>query len=119
MESSRNRFDLLLDLSRDRHRRIVLGIFADQQRRLTIADLVKTILRHDREEPLIQVSGEEFKQIRSLLHHSHIPRMEKADFVEYDRETRRIKPTEELLQIAPHVIDLLEIDPDIDTPVEL
>lgn len=119
MEICRNTFDLLIDLCGDRHRRIVLGVFADQKRSLTTADLAKTIAKHERQAPLTQISEEECKQLHALLDQHHIPKLEEAGLVEYDREARRVEPTEQFDRVAPHVTNILEIDPHIDPPVEL
>lgn len=119
MENGRYTFDLLLDLCRDRLCRVVLGVFTDQQRTLTRADLAKTIVKHDCQVPLNQMSEEELTEIHLLLHHNHIPKLEEAGLVEYDRETKRVEPTELLDRAEPHVTGILKLDPDIDPPVEL
>lgn len=119
MEVHRYTFDLLLDLCRDRHCRVVLGAFAAQQRTLTRADLAKTIVKHDCRVPLKQMSEEELKELHLLLHHIHLPKLKEAGLVEYDRKTRRVEPTKLLDQVSSHVTDILEIDPSIDPPIEL
>lgn len=119
MHGSKSTFDLVLDLCRNRHCQIILGIFADQQRTLTRADLVKTIVKYDHQVPLHQMSEAELKEVHILLHHKHIPKMKEAGLVEYNRETTRVEPTEMLDEVVPHVTDILEIDPNIDPPIEL
>jgi len=112
-------FDTVLDLCRDRHRRTVLAFFANQQRSLTLNDLVKTIIKHNHHLSVSAVSGDELSQIRLSLVHQHIPALEAVSVVEYDPDRELVEPTERFDELQPALSAIIEADPELEPPFEL
>ncbi len=111
--------DFVLDLCRDRRRRIVLGILATERRSLTLTDLTKVVLKHDHQTPATDISEEIFTPIQLSLHHHHIPKLTTAGVVEYDTERHLVDPTERFEHLEPYLSEILAMDPGLDHPVEL
>lgn len=112
-------FDGVLDLCRNKHRRIVLGVLAAQQRPLTANDLTNAILKHNHHASPTEVSGETATGIQSALYHEHLPRLAAAGLVEYDTERHLVEPTPQFERIAPRLTTILDADFDLDPPLDL
>ena len=112
-------FDTVLDLCRDRHRRIVLAVLANHQRSLTLNDLTKTIVKHNHHLSVTAVSGDELSQIRLSLYHEHIPALEAASVIDYDSDRELVEPTERFDELVPRLSAIIEADPELEPPVEL
>ncbi len=112
-------FDTVLDLCGNKHRRIVLAVLAEEQRSLTVNDLRGTILTYNHHTPVTDASEEVLTEIRASLSHTHIPKLESAGVIEYDSERQLVEPTERFDQLQPHLSTILDIDPNLDEPIEL
>lgn len=119
MVGNYNVFDTVLELCRDRQRRIVLAVLADQRRSLTVNDLAKTVVKHNHHVPLSEITEAEATRIHLSLHHVHIPKLEACSLVEYDLDRQLIEPTAEFDRLQPHLSAIVDADPDLDAPVEL
>ncbi|SFR85097.1 hypothetical protein SAMN05216559_0031 [Halomicrobium zhouii] len=111
-------FDAVLDLCRDGHRRIVLGVLADQDRPLTMQDLAKAIVRHNHHTPFPAVSGETVTEVQHALHHRHVPKLVASNVVDYDAARRTVAPTG-FDRLQPALSAILDADPDLSPPLEL
>lgn len=111
--------DTVFELCSDRHRRIVLAILAGEQRSLTLDDLAKTIVKHTDETPLREVPGETIAEVKTALHHVHLPKIEAAELVEFDADRGVVEPTARFDGVAPHLSAHLDGDPELVTPLEL
>ena len=112
-------FDTVLELSRNEHRRIVLGVLAGHGRTLTINDLSKAIVKHNHGIPVTDASAELFESITIELVHVHVPKLADHGLVEYDRERRLVEPTAQFEQVQSELSVILEADPGLEAPVEL
>ena len=112
-------FDAVLELSRNEHRRIVLGVLAGHGRPLTINDLSKAIVKHNHGIPVTDASAELFESIAIELVHVHVPKLADHGLVEYDQERRLVEPTAKFEQLQPELSAIVEADPGLDVPVEL
>ncbi|MFC4542804.1 hypothetical protein ACFO5R_12815 [Halosolutus amylolyticus] len=112
-------FDAVLDLCRNRQRRIVLAVLTDQQRPLTLRDLVEVVIKHNHHLSATAVSGDELSQVRLSLHHEHIPTLEAASVIDYDRDRGLVEPTERFDELQPSLSAVIEADPKLELPVEL
>ncbi|MCU4742645.1 DUF7344 domain-containing protein [Natronoglomus mannanivorans] len=66
-----------------------------------------------------EVSEEVFAEIRLSLYHEHIPKLESEEIIEYDPERQHVVPTERFDQLRPSLSAIIEVDPDLQVPVEL
>lgn len=112
-------YDTVLDLCRDQQRRIVLAVLADQQRSLTLNDLVKTIIKHNHHRSVTAVSGDELSRIRLSLFHEHVPALEAASVIDYDSDRELVEPTERFDELQPYLSAIIEADPELEPPIEL
>lgn len=112
-------FDTVLGLCRDRHRRIVLALFAAQRRTLTVRDLTRAVVKHNHHAQLPAVSEETLRRIRYSLHHVHVPKLAASGVVEYDRDRQLVNPTDRFDQLQPALSAIVAADPDLEPPVEL
>ncbi|WP_306058990.1 DUF7344 domain-containing protein [Natronococcus wangiae] len=119
MNESSIEFDAVLDLCRDRHRRIALAVFEEEQRSLTVNDLTKTILKYNHQTPVTEVSEEALTEIRVSLYRVHIPKLESVGVIEYDPERQHAEPTERFDQLRPYLSAIIDLDPTLEEPVTL
>lgn len=112
-------FNTLLELCQAQHRRIILAVLATEKRSLTVNDLTKAIIKHNHHTPVIELSEDESKQIRTSLHHSHIPKLEDLSLIEYDQERQLVEPTPQFDQLQPQLSAIIDADPELEVPVEL
>jgi DNA-binding transcriptional ArsR family regulator len=112
-------FDMVLDLCRDSHRRIILAVLIEEQRSLTVNDLTKTILKHNHQTSITEVPKEELTKIQLSLVHTHLPKVEMEGVIEYDRERQIVEPTEQFDQLQPYLSAIINLDPGLEEPVAL
>ncbi|MGQ3412107.1 DUF7344 domain-containing protein [Natrinema sp. LN54] len=112
-------FDAVLDLCRDKHRRIILAVLAEERRSLTVNDLRKTILSCDHHLPVTETSEATLTEIERSLHHTHIPKLESAGVIDYDSDRQLVEPTDQFDRLQPHLSAILDIDPTLEDPIEL
>lgn len=72
-------------------RRLTLDVLSERAAPVDLADLAAAIER--RESDLDSASGADTKDVTVALHHVHLPKLEEADLLEYDAESRVIEPT--------------------------
>lgn len=107
------------ELCRERHRCIVLALLAEHQRSLTLHDVTKAIVRNDRDAPLTEIEPGVVAETQRALETEHVPTLDDAGLVEYDRERGLLEPTVELDQLASHVTTVAEDDLALDEPIDL
>ena len=110
-------FDMVLDLCRTRHRRVVLAVLTEQRRPLTLDALAEEIVEHNHQTSLEEVSEETLRRIHLSLIHEYVPKLETLAVVEYDPDRKLVKPTARFDQLQPHVSAIVDADPDLETPL--
>lgn len=112
-------FDSVLELCRDQHRRIVLGVLTAEGRSLTLNDLTQTIFKYNHQMPITEVSAEVVTGVRVSLYHRHLPKLAAAGLIEFDSERRLVEPTTRLEQLQPTLTTILNADSTLELPMEL
>jgi hypothetical protein len=112
-------FDSILDLCRNQHRRIVLGILAAEQRSVTLDDLTETVLKYNHHTPLTKAPDDVLAETRTLLHHHHLPKLTSEGLITYDPDREHVAATEQFEQVQPTVSTILDADPKLEAPIEL
>lgn len=107
------------DLCDDRHVLVVLAVFVEQRRSLTVNDLTKTIVRHDHRVPVTEAPADAHVEIQHSLDRVHLPLLEDAGLVEYDRERRLVEPTDRFDGVRSHLSAVVDADPHLEPPVDL
>lgn len=109
-------FDTVLDLCGNQYRRIVLAVLMDEQRSVTLRDLTTKIFELDHQAAVADACAEVLTEIRAVLHHVHIPKLESVGVVEYDPDRRVVAPTEQFAQLQPTLSEIINSDTDIQPP---
>lgn len=68
------------------HRLALLDCLNKYDETLTLADLSEEVASEMVEEPLEEIDAESVKEVYISLYHSHIPRLEAHNIVQYDHE---------------------------------
>ena len=112
-------FDSVLDLCRNQHRRIVLGILVAEQRSVTLNELTKAIIEYNHETPPTEASDEPLGETRISLHHHQLPKLAAEGLITYEPDREHAEATEQLTQVQPTVSAVLDADPELEAPIEL
>jgi len=112
-------FDSILDLCRDKHRRIVLGVLVAEQQSVTLNDITETVLKYNSHASPTEASGHASTEIRKSLHHHHFPMLASEGLISYDPDRERVEATEQLAQAQPTLSAVLDADPELEGPVGL
>jgi len=108
----------MLDLCRDRHRRIVLGTLVAEQRSTTLNDLTRTVLKHNRHVLPAEEPDDVLTETRSSLHHRHLPKLASEGLITYESDRGHVAPTEQLEGVRPTLSTILDADPALEAPIE-
>ncbi|MFD1564570.1 hypothetical protein ACFR99_13555 [Haloarchaeobius amylolyticus] len=119
MTGSSAAFDSVLDLCQHQHRRVVLGILAEEQRSLTVDDLTQAILKYNHQTPITEAPEDVIAETRLSLHHIHLPKLAAEGFATYYSDRHLVEPTEQFEQVQPTVSTIIGADPTLETPIEL
>lgn len=112
-------FDSVLDLCQNQHRRIILGTLAEEQRSLTLNDLMQAVLKYNHQTPITEVSNDVLTEIRLSLYHVHLPKLASEGLINYDPERQLVEPTEQFDQVQPTLSTILDVDPSLEAPMKL
>lgn len=119
MSESSLAFDSILGLCRNQHRRIVLGALAEEQRSLTLDDLIEAILENNHQVPPAEASEDVVTEIRLSLYHVHLPKLASEGFINYTQEHRLVEPTERLDHVQQTLSTILAADSSLEAPIEV
>ncbi|PSQ15699.1 hypothetical protein BRD00_13620 [Halobacteriales archaeon QS_8_69_26] len=119
MSETRSTIDSIFDVCQHQHRRIVLALLAAEGRSMTLNDLTKSVLEYNHQASPATVSEDVLSEIRLSLHHVHLPKLASEGYITYDPDRQFVEPTEQFEQVQPTVSTILDVDPTLETPVEL
>ena len=119
MSDPRPTFDSVLDLCRNQHRRIVLGILVAEQRSVTLNELTEAIIKYNDETSPTEASDDVLAETRTSLHHNHLPKLASEGLITYEPDREHAEATEQLMQVEPTVSAVLDADPELEAPIEL
>jgi hypothetical protein len=109
----------MLDICRNQHRRIILGVLLAEQRSVTLDDLTQTVLEYNHHIPRTEAADELVAEIRIALHHKHIPKLASDGLISYEPDRDRVAATDQLEGVQPIVAGILDADPELEAPIEL
>jgi hypothetical protein len=112
-------FDSVLDLCRNQHRRIVLGMLLAEQRSVTLNDLTQSIVKYNHHTPPTEAPDDLLTEIRNSLHHNHLPKLDSEGLITYKPDRGHVAATERFEEVQPVVTTILEADPELEAPIEL
>ena len=109
--------DAILDLCQHQHRRIVLKMLAEEQRRLPLNDLTEAILKYNHQTPVTEASEDVVTEIRISLYHVQLPKLASEGLIDHDPERQLVEPTEQFDRVLPTLSPVLDVDPSLEAPV--
>ncbi|MDZ5810664.1 hypothetical protein U4E84_04800 [Halorubrum sp. AD140] len=118
MSSTPTDFDSVLDLCQHQHRRIVLGVLAEEQRPVTLSDLTRAVLRYNHHTHPTEASEDVITKTRISLSHVHLPKLVEEGYVHYDTERQLVEPIEQSAQVQQTLSTILAADSSLDMPVD-
>jgi hypothetical protein len=77
--------DAIFKLLASQRRRYVLSCLKENEDPIALAALANKVAARENDLPVSEVSEEEIKHIHLSLYHTHIPKLNDADVVEYDQ----------------------------------
>lgn len=81
----------------------LLECLKDYDETLALADVSEEVACTVEDKPVQNIEAESVKQIYMALYHSHIPRLEAHDIVQYDQERDLVTLTERGHQLAEYL----------------
>jgi hypothetical protein len=105
--------DTVLEVCGHKHRRIVLATLDDPQESVPITDLTDAIIEHNHHMPPAAAADETVTQIRTGLHHTHLPKLVAAGLIEYDRTQQLVEPRAQLEQAESQLSTILAMDSEL------
>lgn len=101
--------DTVFDLLRKERRRYALYYLEQQEGRVSIEEVAEQVAKWEDDSPGDPAPGR-YDRVELSLHHTHLPKTARADFIEYDSENGEINvhgtPTE--LDAVLTVAEVLE-----------
>ncbi|MFP8951425.1 hypothetical protein ACLI4Z_00440 [Natrialbaceae archaeon A-arb3/5] len=73
--------------------------------RTTVDELVRKLLRWERDEPLEEIEPSVRNRLRISLVHNHLPRLDEHDVIEYAPQAETVVMRAELDEVIPAEID--------------
>jgi hypothetical protein len=96
--------DDVFDVLANRRRRYVLRVLAaDPVGPVDIGDLAERVAAWENERPVEEVSPAERKRVYTALQQSHLPKMEDAGVLTYDKDAGTVDPTPALARFDAHL----------------
>lgn len=92
--------DLAFEILKNERRRMVLEELSAADGKLTLSDLSETIAARENDKTVTEISSAERKRVYVSLYQSHLPKMDKAGVLNFNKDRG-------VIEAGPHV-DLLE-----------
>lgn len=106
--------DEVFFLLKNERRRAVIEYLLDQEGTAKFDDLVVDIAAREKDKDADQISYKERKSVHTSLYQSHLPKLQEAGVVEYDRRSGSVILTDAVASIQPY-LDVSSTD-EADTP---
>lgn len=110
-------FGSILRICEKENRRIVLGALGEEQRSLTLNDLIESILKNNHQMSPTEAPENVLTGIRLSLDQVDLPKLAAVGLINYDREGGLVESTEKLAQVQPTLSTILGADPSLTAPI--
>ncbi|WP_135365299.1 DUF7344 domain-containing protein [Halosimplex halophilum] len=101
--------DTVIDLCRDRDRRIVLAVLADRGQPETLDALAEAVVEHN-DDIATGPSDETVARIKTSLYHCHVPKLVDAGLVTFDADRKLVEPNEGIERIERHLASVASFE---------
>lgn len=97
--------DVVFDVLRDERRRVVLEVLRDREGPVTVHTVSEAVASRESETPVQQLSPERVQQVWIALGHSHLPKLDEANIVDYDRDRNVVERRPQADQLDAYLGD--------------
>lgn len=112
-------YNTVLELSRDEQRRIIIAALANKQEPVSVSELSTIIVTHTHHTDRTDDRSDAIKQVQIRLIHVHLPKLEEAGLITYDRSSQTVDTTESFDHWCPQLLTIIEGDPQFESLVEV
>lgn len=103
IEADRISTDEIFFLLKNRRRRSVIEYLLDAGGQAQFDDLVVAIAAREKEKAVEEITYKERKSVHTSLYQSHLPKLQEAGVVEYDRRSGSVVLTDAIEAIRPYL----------------
>lgn len=93
----------IFDLLSNRRRRFVLRYLRSEREPVSLESLIRAAAAQENDKPVEAVSKEEERRMYISLYQTHIPLLDDAGLVDYDPNTKTVRPTDRLRVVEPYL----------------
>jgi hypothetical protein len=86
--------DSVFSILRNRRRRYALYYLTRRQETVSLSDLAERIAAWENDLPVAEVNYKQRKRVYTSLHQTHLPKLDEADVIDYDRDCGTISLAE-------------------------
>lgn len=104
--------DTIYFLLKNQRRRAVIEYLLEEGGSARFDDLVMGIATREKDKGIDEITYKERKSVHTALYQSHLPKLQEAGVVEYDRPSGSVSLTETIESVRPY----LEADEPVDRP---
>lgn len=87
--------DTVFTVLSDQRRRYILDCLDEYDTPMALNDLAEEVAVREYDSPITEISVTQVKEVSISLHHVHVPRMEDAGLVEYERDDNLVALSED------------------------
>lgn len=85
--------DELFDVLSETRRRRVLAILTERQSSMDVSELAHAVAAQENDVAPVTLSQSTVHEVQVMLHHVHLPKLDEATLVDYDRNDRTVATT--------------------------
>ncbi|ADB63594.1 hypothetical protein Htur_4832 (plasmid) [Haloterrigena turkmenica DSM 5511] len=93
--------DRLFEILEHRYRRYIIQRLRTTDQPVTEEQLAMEIAAREREVPVQTITLQTADYIRTVLHHTHLPKMVDESIITYDTDTGKISLTNQIIDLEP------------------
>lgn len=94
---------VVFDILRNERRRLVLEHLEDQEGDVTLGELAEKLAAIENDKPPAQITSQERKRLYVGLYQCHLPRMDDANAIDFDRDRGVVKRSEQTELFIDHL----------------
>lgn len=95
--------DTLFNVLANQRRRYVLHALKEHETPLSLAALATKVAALENERPGTEIPRDEHERVHASLWHSHVPKLDDAGIVEFDRESDTVTLAEDTKTLEPYL----------------
>jgi hypothetical protein len=94
--------DQVYELLKNERRRLVLDHLDGVEGSVSMSDLSEAVAARENGKPVAEISSDERKRVYVGLHQCHLPKMDEAGVIEFDKDRGRIAPGDHAAALEPY-----------------